>query len=189
MRHFRFAQGTAGNAGAQNPPVKAVGAHYDFAHYALRGHFLSDPPGMMRRLASDDGRHFLDAILAEVDDADAGEMDPEEFAVHRCAIECSSCIIIEMPPPSGPAEAYMVALVIGILSMPKAHFYDNPRFTHYFTLERPVEVHAEGDPSVFCAWDAETHYNFGAGPPPTVEAFLWRLHAFSAGPRTNCGGE
>ena len=45
----------------------------------------------------------------------------------------------------------------------------------YFTLEKGVDVMTGQDRTVLCAWDGETHVNYGDGPEATPEAFIERI--------------
>lgn len=48
---------------------------------------------------------------------------------------------------------------------------ENPS-VQYFTLEKGVNVLSGEDRTVLCAWDGETHTNYGDGPEASPGAFM-----------------
>lgn len=163
--------------------------HYAFAHYALRRLALASPVTVLGNLATDSRRNsFIDCILAGVDTRLGGSA-PRTFSAsnirytgHRIGNRC--CAVLEMPAPTIPCEAYFIAIVAPqsfakALQMAIDADVTEPLFDYYL-LERPVKI-TETTKSMFCAWEGETHRNYGNGPAPTLEEFIPFLTAHVIG--------
>jgi hypothetical protein len=142
--------------------------HYQFAHIALPrmaekvGHSLLDTPppeGLTAllvaawgetgdRLPAED-RLIGDGLSGEVFDIDGHRM-----------------LVVTMPPPLHPPEAYLAALVRPAGS-------DSSTGLRCFTLE--LGTGPEVQPTVIGEWVAGGHRNYGPGPEPTVDAFVAAL--------------
>ena len=163
--------------------------HYAFAHYALRRLALASPMTVLGNLAVDSRRtSFIDCILADVD-SKIGGTAPRTFTAsdirytgHR--IGARSCAVLQMPAPTNPCEAYFIAIVAPqsfAEALQRAFDADStdPLFD-YYVLERPVKI-SHRTKSMFCAWEGETHRNYGDGPSPTLEDFVPFLTAHVLG--------
>jgi hypothetical protein len=151
--------------------------HYVFAHYALREVAFSEPIRIFNLLASDHRTAFFDDLLASIaerfpDSAPAG-FTGADIQFHGMLIADRPCALLQMPPPSEPAEALWIALVSRLTpdQFSTAPVGNPEDLLDYYTLELPVEVSATR-PSVFCSWSREAHANFGNGPIPDLQHFV-----------------
>ena len=151
--------------------------HYFFAHYILRMLAFAQPAHTLSSLASNGRSKFISNLLQENEygfaHAEERDFSAADIQYFGDPIGERPCAILQMPPPSGPTEAYFIGIV-GRVPMEELYAADNGHreeiLIDYYTLERPAEITAES-PSVLCGWTSEAHLNFGDGPQPTLEAF------------------
>ena len=151
--------------------------HYAFAHYALREIAFTNPIRTLNMLCSDHRVEFINDILCQLDTCIEGT-HPRNFTgadigFHGFTIEQRPCVVLQMPRTTNPTEAFFVAIV-GTILVEQFPADDEPGTTEkliqYFTLERPERITRQRR-SVFCAWDAGIHLNYGNGPAPTLRKF------------------
>ncbi|MCA9790226.1 MAG: hypothetical protein KC910_00465 [Candidatus Eremiobacteraeota bacterium] len=126
--------------------------HYEFAHRTLP------------RLVHDQPERFEQLLNAS---PPLGELwKGASLAIHRIQVKgVGSAIIIEMPPPTAPAEAFMVAVV-------------KTTPWRYITLERTRPEF--GEPSMLGEWTSTSRSGLGPGPEPTLSAFAAALASLEA---------
>jgi hypothetical protein len=170
--------------------------HYAFAHGALRdlsvhlmscifSHFTKGP----KRTIQARIRKLLKATDALVEDTAKCHYDVSDFKFTRHSYGDAPCLVVEMPEPQEPGEAYFVAIVSRISEIavesqelefkirggPGLHKH---WLLNYYTLERSPG-YAGGAKSFFCEWDAQgRHINHCRGPEGTVGEFLPFLKDF-----------
>jgi hypothetical protein len=152
--------------------------HYYFAHAALRNLATEAPDQLVLALCSPDGDAFLRRVWDEVGNefASAGHDAPilshDGLETISARVAGRPCALIKLPPPSATTEAHFVAIVLNheIDEPPKSPGPGEPQ-VYYVTLEKGFTL--EGEPrTVFCEWTAESHQNYGDGPPPDARLFL-----------------
>jgi hypothetical protein len=134
---------------------------------------------------------LLEATDALIEDGSIRHYTPSDFKITRHSFAGAPCIIVEMPHPQEPTEAYFVAIVSKIaeddLIMWEVPDHPKPSERHqkewslnYYTLERS-SGYVQGRKSTFCEWISNgRHLNHGGGPEPTLDAFLPFLKDFLA---------
>ena len=65
----------------------------------------------------------------------------------------------------------MVCIVLKIPVMEFSQGKPNPEW-QYFTLEKGDDPTTGESRTVLCAWEGDSHLNYGDGPEPTPEAFI-----------------
>jgi len=140
--------------------------HYLFAHREL--------PSAAFRFGADlvsaarDGRLTLDTVWVRVGEGlpEPDRLTPEGLSVSCRRLQDRDVLLVTLPAPQAPTEAYFAAIVVPAL--------------RYFTLEdayRPVDGARY---TVLGEWtDAGIHVNHGAGPPPEPEPFLAAISRLS----------
>jgi len=159
-----------------SPKHAGPSPHYAFAHYALRQIALAEPLQFLAIAASPDAGRFFDVVLKDVAEQ-CGRPAPFHAAsikVHPVRVNNFPCAVVEMPEPSETAEAFMVALVVPVDMT--ANQRPDPKTVsgRFFTLEKGFTLTNEPR-TVLGEWDLTTHFNYGDGPPATVERFVTAL--------------
>jgi len=150
-------------------------AHYQLAHVALRSVAFKNPYDFMSLMASDQGLEVLSSLLEQVREHCDGEevLELNELAIHRTRVLGSPCLIVEMPPAEVPPEAHFVGVWLTANDGPETGQ------VRYFTLEAADEEHP--DRTLLGEWsDAAEHLEHGAGPAPSLEAFIEAITALVA---------
>lgn len=150
-------------------------AHYQLAHVALRSVAFQNPYDFMSLMAGDKALEVLSSLVEQVSEHCSGEepLELDEVAIHRTRVLGSPCLIVEMPPAEVPPEAHFVAVWLTA--------NDGPEMgqVRYFVLE--VADEHQSDRTVLGEWsDAGDHVNHGAGPKPSLEAFIEAVTALVA---------
>lgn len=123
--------------------MSELSSHYEFAHRTLP-RLVHDQPGRFEQMLCST------PPLAEI-------WKGAPLTVHYLDIDrVGPAIIIEMPPPSAPAEAFMVAV---LKTTP----------WRYITLERTRPEF--GEASMLGEWTSSSRSGLGPGPEPSLEAF------------------
>jgi hypothetical protein len=109
-------------------------------------------------------------------------MVPEDIKCHELVIRDRPCVVLEMPAPESPAEAWFIGLVSKLqsdqikerLSRLKAGSpvdWQPDEVLEYLTLERSG-ASSDPDDTALCSWTAESrHFWICKGPKPTLESF------------------
>jgi hypothetical protein len=152
--------------------------HYQFAHVALRTLAFEDSRLALALWELEDPRPLLDDIAVQVERAcrsegDSGKLRAEQLQVTKREIGRRPCVIIQLPDPIATTEAYMIAIV-HLRDLVDARTDDREAERRYFTLE--YSAHRTAPHTVLGEWTAQaSHINLGAGPEPTVDAFVAEL--------------
>lgn len=150
-------------------------AHYQLAHVAIRSVAFANPYEFMSLMASDKALEVLGSLLEQVREHCAGEelLELDELAIHRTRVLGSPCLIVEMPIAELPPEAHFVGVWLTANDGPETGQ------VRYFTLEAADEEQV--DRTVLGEWSsAGDHLNHGAGPEPSMEAFIDAITALVA---------
>src|SRR5262245_14811704 len=150
--------------------------HYTFAHVALRQVAFDDPVACLGVLGSPDATAFLTSLWDSVDrhcreHGEVSSINPAEIVVHRLRVGNLPCAVVEMPEPWFTTGAHFVGLLLQVpVSEVRPGLKDAPLL--YYTLEKGMSL--DGTPrTVLCGWTKDgTHHNLGAGPAPTLAAFV-----------------
>ena len=106
--------------------------------------------------------------------AGANALPDDDLTVEVTAMAGHPAILINLPPPKGPPEAYFVAIVM--TKPPRRHwlFWQSPPSIRYVTLELGVSFFSkDATHTVFCEWKGTgSHVNYGRGPAPNQAAFV-----------------
>jgi hypothetical protein len=150
-------------------------AHYQLAHVAIRSVAFQNPYDFMSLMASDKALEVLSSLLEQVSEHCSGEepLELDELAIHRTRVLGSPCLIVEMPPAELPPEAHFVGVWLTANDGPESGQ------VRYFALEAADEHQPER--TVLGEWnDVGDHLNHGAGPEPSLEAFIEAITALVA---------
>jgi hypothetical protein len=156
--------------------------HYGYVHKGLPAWFFANPKKMIESLIYN-GADFLRTmwddiglLMLKMDGSIPTEATGLE--VHLDALQIvprTSIVVIALPAPQYPLEAYFV----GLIHRPAKRkwfglFGETPSFSRYITLEYGLDQNQR--PTAFlCEWNKETHSNYGEGPEPTLSAFIKTL--------------
>lgn len=150
-------------------------AHYQLAHVAIRTVAFQNPYDFMALMAGSNALELLASLLEQVREHCTGEelLELDELAIHRTRVLGSPCLIVEMPPAELPPEAHFVGVWLTANDGPETGQL------RYFTLEAGNEE--EPTRTVLGEWNrAGAHLNHGAGPEPSLEAFIEAITALVA---------
>lgn len=138
--------------------------HYGFAHGILPQMATTMGP----RLLDEPPPRGYDAALAAIWDG-YGESLPEDARLDRTGLagqvverDGHRMLVVTLPPPTAPAEAYFAAIV-------RAPGADACR---YFTLEHTVSPIDGAEGTVLGGWADGSHLNYGSAGPATVADFV-----------------
>jgi hypothetical protein len=135
-----------------------VTQHYLFAHRILSGLLQSDADGFRAALLKE-GSGLLQRLWIHA--GQHGKPSPggqPTFSVHQIN-PTQEALLIQLPPPQEPPEAYFVALLNGTV----------------YTLELGRDLGGDAPCTYLCSWSDTSHANLGQGPAPEREAFLQEL--------------
>jgi len=150
-------------------------AHYQLAHVAIRSVAFENPYDFMSLMASDKALEVLSSLLEQVGEHCAGEelLELNELAIHRTRVLGSPCLIVELPSAEVPPEAHFVGVWLTANDGPETGQ------VRYFTLEAADEQ--QPDRTLLGEWSgAGDHLQHGAGPEPSLEAFIEAITALVA---------
>lgn len=145
--------------------------HYAFAHTILPAFVNAYPADFFALMPSSQRESVLEFLWRETE-SQAGPL-PAEFNSRSIKVTCGAidglaAVLLELPNPLAPAEAFYIALV-SLNGLPS---YDAPGDAdlRYITLE--LGRNLDGSPrTVLCEWRHGVHFNYGDGPEPTLPAF------------------
>jgi hypothetical protein len=150
--------------------------HYELAHVALKQICFNDPAGFFQLMASPERNGFLEALWRQIrENCDHGGPAyfevPRDLVIETFCLETFPMILVHMPPPRFVTESYFIGMVLNVpveeMEVPREHYE-----VGYYTLERGEDVATGDHRTVFCAWQGETHFNYGDGPLPEPGAFV-----------------
>ncbi|MFD3745967.1 hypothetical protein [Nocardia sp. NPDC058633] len=147
--------------------------HYQFAHrvlpdLALRigGRMVTDEPpnGFTEHLTG--LWHFVGERL------DDGERLPSDgLSADRIDSAGLRLLLVVLPPPVAPAEAYFVGIALA----------DAADSVRVFTLERAaLQVPGGSTATMLGSWSERGHFNLGPGPRPDPDAFVAAIRSREA---------
>jgi hypothetical protein len=160
--------------------------HYTFAHEVLRKIAFKLNTQLFEQFKPEKRESFFRLLfkreyygLAEHEPA---EIVPEDIGCHELVIRDRPCVVLEMPVPESPTEAWFIGLVSKLhsnelverLNRLKAGSpvdWQPDEVLEYLTLERSG-ASSDADDTTLCAWTAEgRHCWICKGPKPTLENF------------------
>ncbi|KIG16528.1 hypothetical protein DB30_04441 [Enhygromyxa salina] len=98
----------------------------------------------------------------------ATSFGPAQVQVTRTHAGRHPCVVLTLPRPTAPTEAFMIGLV-------QHGPPGEPEINHINLLNFTVEL-VDGDPpsAAFCEWekDKTNHVNYGHGPVPSLDEFV-----------------
>ncbi|MCG8583358.1 MAG: hypothetical protein MI757_01430 [Pirellulales bacterium] len=148
--------------------------HYVFAHLAFRALVEASPMHvLMTLLSKDSGMKLLDETWQQVGtqctERDLVASDGLAYEIHELW-DKRPVILVTMPKPARPHEAYLAAAVI---RPPKRRFFlfERPAATEYFTLEVGDVERGDFD-TVLGQWRGESHLCYSDSPEVDDAAFL-----------------
>jgi hypothetical protein len=160
------------------PPEQKTPHHYVLAHIALRQVAVGNPYGFFAVMASPKQQEFLDDLWRQVcqncDKNGPACFTSSDLSVHTTQIGNYPTVLVEMPKPHFIGEAHMICIVLKVPIQQLPARPDDPE-VQYFALEKGRRVTTGEDRTVLCAWDGETHVNYGDGPEANPAAFLGRV--------------
>ncbi|MEU4323367.1 hypothetical protein AB0F85_30105 [Nocardia fluminea] len=151
--------------------------HYQFAHRVLPGlarrvgrQIVTDEPqlGFTEQLTG-----LWNFVGETLDDAD--RLPSDGLSASRIDTAGLQVLLVVLPPPLAPAEAYFVGLAL----------YNDADTVRIFTLERAsTQVRGHGVGTMLGSWSERGHINLGPGPAPDQEAFVAAIRSreLPAGP-------
>jgi len=166
------------------PKVRCT--HYKFAHQALRQAAMENPAKCVGLLQSPVSQRFLNDLWDAVrtgctQSADPGqppEPGPQGLEADMTQVGPYSAVIVTLPKPQVPTEAFFVAMVLrSYIRHEDGLTVDRHPVLLYYTLEHGG-VRDDGSPrTILCEWQAGTHLAYGDGPPPEASAFRDAIRA------------
>jgi len=156
-------------------PEKRTSHHYVLAHFALRQVAFDNPYAFFAIMASPKRQDFLDSVWKNLCRNFDEKQGTAHFTVRDLEITTTRLgdyptVLIQMPKPYFPPEAYMVCVVLKVPVQQLSTQPKNPAVL-YYTLERGMNMDGS-ERTVFCGWNRESHFNCGPGPEANAAAFL-----------------
>ncbi len=148
--------------------------HYIFAHVALRQVCFANPLGFFALMAYPYRQKFLDDLWRQIwencDREGKDQLSMQDIKIETVTIDKYPAILVQMPTPCYPGEAYMICIILKVLLNNLKQEMDDVQ-VRYFTLEKGIDISGR-DRIVSCVWDKEIHVNYGDGPEPTAPEFM-----------------
>jgi hypothetical protein len=158
-----------------NIPTKRTLHHYILAHVALKRVCFDDPFGFFALMASPHRQKFLDDLWTQIcqncNQEGEAHFSPRDIKIETTRVGEYPAIVVEMPTPRFIAEAHMICVVLKV-PVNELQQETEKAEVRYFTLEKGINFKTGGDRTVLCAWDGESHINYGDGPVATPAAFI-----------------
>jgi|HigsolmetaAR202D_1030399.scaffolds.fasta_scaffold11260_2 hypothetical protein len=158
--------------------TRSRGQHYAFAQHVLPTLTWKHPDRLLTLFTGAEREEFLQAVWKT-----AGEHQPAADLVDGTTLHSSihkqeqhTIVLITLPQPVAPVEAYFIAIVFTHPSQPAAE--NTIQQVRYFTLEFANDFISRQNHTVFAEVREDGHYNFGRGPRPELQAFLDHLIGF-----------
>ena len=167
--------------------------HYLLAHDYLPAVVFSLPAHIHSLLASQESLHkLLERLMSNVDNrsncVDKRTFSPTDIHGSEHAIAGGTCVLLQMPLPTSPTEAYFVAVFSSKTSVELEEFRNLPgnegdkkalSSISYFTLEMAHPLAAGETGTVFCGRTPyDKHHFYGSGPQPDPDDFVAFLKKF-----------
>jgi hypothetical protein len=154
--------------------------HYRVAYWLLPSLFFHNTEATLAALSQHDANERLRGLWTLHSNelrASAADVEPTGLTVELFSLSDSSLIVvISMPAPECPLEAYFGAALCSLMS---DEARDRTLVVRYFTLERTVESSGTSL-TVMGEWTADgAHINHGSGPSPSRESFIDAVRAIS----------
>lgn len=148
--------------------------HYMFAHVALKMMCFENPVRFFAIMASEDSRNFVNFIWQLVDDQckEKTDLKPEDIQFYPMRIDNYPAVLFVMHPPIAVTEAYMIAIVLRH-DLTAEISPENAEIA-YYTLEYGVRLDSTPR-TVLCAWDRQSHINYGDGPEADMGSFVEKI--------------
>jgi hypothetical protein len=144
VRDLRGEQ-SGGRRGADDEAPNGPSVAYVFAHHTLRQLAFEDPVRFLSNASGPDGPGFLRSVWESVRRlAKADKGLPPDFSVHPLELGDDRGIVIELPAPRRPAEAYLVAFTTRPIRPGERAIPSVRRLARYFTLEKGPTGLVEG---------------------------------------------
>jgi hypothetical protein len=160
------------------PKVRCT--HYKFAHHALRQAAMENPAKCLGLLQSPVAQRFLNELWEAVrtgcmQSAEPGlppEPGAEGLEADMTQVGPYSAVIVTLPKPMVPTEAFFVAMVLrSYIRAEDGLTVDRHPVLLYYTLEYGG-IREDGSPrTILGEWQAGTHLAYGDGPVPDSSAF------------------
>jgi hypothetical protein len=150
--------------------------HYDFGHVILREICSHNPMAFFQVLASPGKNEFLEHLwriaCERCDEQGPAPFSHKDVVIDAVRIEEYPVILVTMPRPTVPTEAFYIAVVL-LTSMDRIVAGDIPEKPSfgYYTLELGIAPD-EREYTMLCSWVDGKHVNFGIGPEAGPAAFL-----------------
>ncbi len=144
--------------------------HYVFAHRVLRDIALDPNVDLLEEATDVDLGPKLSAIWADLNERvpDDGRIAPDGLAAYVVQRPDYAGVLVTLPEPQEPAEAYAVMVVSG----------PEPDQSLYYTWEYGHDPSTGEAVAFLCGWGQDphgagaTHYNYGSRPTSSVDTFV-----------------
>lgn len=154
--------------------------HVFFAHHIFREWVFKNPLLVFAVAVAGKGDDLVKDIWRKVGEqllksgTGAKALPCDDLTVEVTPIAGCPTVLIHLPPPKGPPEAYFVAIVMTKRPRRRWLLWHSPPSIRYVTLERGVSLFAEdGVHTVLCEWKQDgSHANYGRGPSPSRTSFV-----------------
>lgn len=140
----------------------------------MRRAFAADPLRLFAAIASPERCRVVAGLWRQVEN-DSGSpiagFDPGATVVATTVLRDRPAIVVTLPPPVAPGEAYFIGMVL--TGLPRRGEPPDAVDLRYFTLERAGDAGA----TTLCEWDDKGRLAAGEGPAPQAEGFLAAIAA------------
>lgn len=174
----------SGLAGPEGRGRRCV--HYVLAHRELPAAVFRHPEHIVGQLRTDEAREVLEhcwygaartcwdfsgGVPIRADPRPSGNRARPLVKIRAGQAMRRACVVLEMPAPVIPAEAYFVAVVEPAQRAPDpTGLGQSPLGARCFTLEAGAP---DGPATFLCEWRSDgTHANLAGGPRPGARVFL-----------------
>ena len=161
--------------------------HYLLAHESLPFFVYSLPSHAQSILACDDSReNIVKSLMSNIDKQSdfrsPRTFSPDDIKSSEHPMGKGTCVLLQMPPPTSPTEAFFVAVFFSKTSkeiealekLPGDEGSEKARASiFYFTLEMAHPMVAGETGTVFCGRTPDGNHHFhGNGPKPDPDVFV-----------------
>ena len=177
----------------QAPHFEHSSHHYLLAHDYLPSVVFSLPAHIHSLLASQESlQKLLERLMSNVDNrsnyVDKRTFSPSDIHSSEHLVARGTCVLLQMPPPTSPTEAYFVAVCSSKTSVELEELRNLPgnegdqkalNSMSYFTLELAHPLAAGETGTVFCGRTPDgIHHFYASGPRPDPDVFVAFLKQF-----------
>ena len=154
--------------------------HYIFSHFALRQFAQADPLKFFSLMPTESAAEAMLDLWVNVNrdcgNPDSADLDFGDIYWHPVAINEHACVVVQMPKPQAPTEAWFSASVLMENLHDDEPFSNEPRVRHLTLQHAPTQENPTA--TALGEWVNDRYFDHGTGPKADLHSFVRHLEGF-----------